>query len=346
MKAAVTDGKGNVWLDDVPKPEPDEHQCLCRMQACATCTGTDQKHIHDKLPWRQNYPGVLGHESIGVVIETGARVRNLSVGDAVLRPSAVYPGDTLGPYTSLWGGFAEYGLVTDVAALREDCPDATPNNYTRFQLPIPPELPIPATDATGLITLKETASYVASVGVTLCSSVAILGSGSVAISMCRFAKIFGAHPVIVVGRREEPLAYARETIGADRTVNSSTEDVVAAVRDLTADRGVDFVLDTTGDADFLASCLPMLTEEGKAAAYATYHTPQSVKDAIPADRLAAGATGEDTAHQYLLDCVRLGLVNLGDFYSHRMPFSQLQEGFELLASKAAFKVVFEMEETL
>ena len=58
-----------------------------------TCTGTDQKHLHNTLPWAQSYPGVLGHESVGQVISLGAKVKQFAVGDLVLRPTAVYPGD-------------------------------------------------------------------------------------------------------------------------------------------------------------------------------------------------------------------------------------------------------------
>ena len=345
MKAGITDGKGNVWLGDVPMPEPNEYQCLCKTLACATCTGTDQKHIHSKVPWDQDYPGLLGHESVGRVLSVGDKVRNYQVGDLVMRPAAAYPGEMLGECHSMWGGFAEFGLVTDAAALREDDPDATPNNYTRFQQKLPADLGVEPADATMLITLKETASCVAEVGVKLYSSVVILGSGSVAIGMCRFAKIFGAHPVVVVGRRDEPLDYARERIGADFTVNAASTDVVDAVREITDDAGVDLMLDTTGDAEFMASALGVLKDTGKVAAYALYKSSDAVKGAIDEGRLVPARTAEDRAHQYLCDCVRLGLVNLSDFYSHRLPFSQLAEGFAMVADKRAFKVVFEMEDT-
>ena len=344
MKAAITDGKGNVWLDDVPMPEPNEYQCLCQTLACATCTGTDQKHIHNKLPWSQNYPGILGHESAGRVLSVGAKVRNYREGDIVLRPAAVYPGERLGEYYSMWGGFAEYGLATDAAAMRQDDPAATPNNYTRFQLTVPPELGISPADATMLITLKETASYVASLGVILNTKVIVLGAGSVGISMCRFAKTFGACPLIVVARRDGPLAYAKDPIGADFAVNCQTEDAVARCRELTQGEGADLIIDTTGDADFMNSMLGALNAEGKAAAYATYKSSDTVKATLPADKLVTGRTGEDKAHQYLLDAVRVGLVNLADFYSHTMPLAQIAEGFEMLQNKSAFKIVFEMED--
>ena len=341
MKAAITDGKGKLWLEEVPIPEPGDYQCLCAIEACATCTGTDLKHIQGKLPFAVEYPAVLGHESIGTVTRVGPKVRYLQPGDWVLRPCAVYPGERLGPWLSAWGGFAEFGLVTDRRALLEDNPAATPNNYTRFQQTVPRDLGISAPEATMLITLKETASVAASIGVGLFKSAVILGAGSVGISLCRFAKIFGAWPVIVVSRRDRQLDHARK-IGADFTVNVERDNAVARIRELTAGKGADRMIDTTGQADFVKAMLPALAAEGKVAPYATYATADAISKAIPEDRRVPAPTSEDGAHPYLLDAVRLGLLNLGDFYSHRLPLTSIVEAFDLLRRKEAFKVVVEM----
>lgn len=344
MKAAVTDGNGRVWIEDnIPKPTPDPYQCLCRMLACASCTGTDLKHIHDKLPWQQTYPGLLGHESIGEVIEVGAKVRAFRVGDWVLRPTPVYPGTTWGGYSSMWGGFSEYGLVTDAAALRADNPAAVPNNYTRFQLKVPRLPGVGAADWTMIITLKETAGYVASLGVGLNTPVAVLGAGSVGIAMLRFAKILGATPLIAVARRDEQLAFAVETAGADAAVNASREDLVARLRELTGGRGPDLIIDTSGSLELMAAAVPALSEKGRIAGYATYPRGKQPTAVLPPDRVAAGKTGEDTAHDYMLSAVRLGLVRLRDFYTDTMPLSDIAAGFARLERKDAMKIVFTME---
>jgi threonine dehydrogenase-like Zn-dependent dehydrogenase len=343
MKAAITDGQGKVWISDVPRPEPSPYQCLCRILACATCTGTDTKHIHDKLPWKQTYPGILGHESIGEVIAVGAKVKAYRLGDWVLRPAAVYPGETLGGFSSMWGGFAEYGLVTDAAALRADQPGVNVNNYARYQLVVPRDLGVPAADWTMIITLKETAGYAASLGVKLNSSVAVLGAGSVGIAMMRFAKVFGATPLIGVARRAEQLAYAHHVVGADAVVDVSQEDPVARLRALTDGRGLDLIIDTSGDPEFTARCLPALNDTGKVAGYATYPRGEALASYLPADRVATGTTGEDVAHAYMIDAVRLGLVNLRDYYTDTLPLAEIAEGFARLESKRAMKLVFEME---
>ena len=341
MKAAVTDGKGNVWMDDVPMPEPNEYQCLCRINACATCTGTDQKHINDKLPWEQEYPGILGHESCGVVVETGGKVRNIKKGDRYLRPAAAYPTEKLGDYMSMWGGFAEYGLITDVKAALEDSPGVELNPYTKFQQFIPENLEVSDADATMMITLKEAASYVASSGLGLNKSMLLLGAGSVGISMLRFAKIFGASPVIVAARRDTQLEYA-VGIGADFTVNAAKTDLVKEVEALTEGRGVDMILDTTGNLGLLEKSLACLAEGGKVAPYATYERGRDAAEIVGADRIAPAATAEEAVHQYMIDAVRLSLVNLSDFYSHTLPLSEIAEGFEMLKRKDAFKIVFEI----
>ena len=343
MKAAITDGQGKVWIGEVPRPEPNPYQCLCRVLACATCTGTDTKHIHDKLPWKQTYPGILGHESIGEVIAVGAKVKAYKLGDWVLRPAAVYPGETLGGFSSMWGGFAEYGVVTDGAAMRADNPGATVNNYARFQLVVPRDLGVRPADWTMIITLKETASYASSLGVKLNSSVAVLGAGSVGIAMLRFAKVFVATPLLGVARRDEQLAYARDVVGADAVVNVSREDPVARLRELTGGRGLDLIIDTSGDADFVARCLPALNDQGKVAGYATYPRGDALASHLPADKVATGRTGEDVAHEFMLDAVRLGLVNLRDYYTDTLPLAKIAEGFARLESKQAMKLVFEME---
>jgi threonine dehydrogenase-like Zn-dependent dehydrogenase len=227
--------------------------------------------------------------------------------------------------------------------MKADDPSATPNNYTRFQQVIPADAGISFVDATQLITLKECASYVASSGVGFLSRVLVLGAGSVGISMIRFAKIYGAE-VIAVARRDEQLAYAKDVIGADEVINVSKQDLLATVADLTGGKGADRIIDTTGSADFLKTALPCLAEGGKVGADATYTRGKARADIIPPELEAGGATGEDIAHPYLLDAVKLGLVTLSDFYSHVMPLNELPKAFEMIAAKEAFKVVATMED--
>ena len=89
MKAAVITEPGRLEIAEVPDPASGPYQALVRMLACGTCSATDLKIIDGKFG-PTDYPVILGHESVGEVIEVGERVANLDVGDHVLRPCAVY----------------------------------------------------------------------------------------------------------------------------------------------------------------------------------------------------------------------------------------------------------------
>jgi L-iditol 2-dehydrogenase len=349
IKAAITDGNGRVWIDHVPMPKPDDYQCLCKIHACSSCTGTDLKIINGQLIYVPNYPGILGHESVGTVVEVGAKVRYVQVGDQFLRPAAALPGHMCGEVYSAWGGFAEYGLVMDVKAAREDQTHCDIDNYHRFQQKLPDDWNASPADTTMLVTLKEAASFIASSEVGPGRSLLILGAGPVGLCMLRFAKIFGAYPAITVARRDEPLTLARQ-IGADHTINVSQHNLVDAVRQYTDSQAVDMILDTTGNLALLKTAMQVLANNGKVAAYATYDNGDGnhaginpdEQSIIPQEHLSGATVKEDQVHQYLIDAVRLSLLNLSAFYTNTMPLGQISEGFALLRSKQASKIVFEM----
>ena len=46
MKATITDGKGKVKQAEILNPQPNYYQCLCKIEACSTCTGTDKKFVN------------------------------------------------------------------------------------------------------------------------------------------------------------------------------------------------------------------------------------------------------------------------------------------------------------
>jgi threonine dehydrogenase-like Zn-dependent dehydrogenase len=163
--------------------------------------------------------------------------------------------------------------------------------------------------------------------------------------MCFFAKLSGAWPVIVIGRRDETLAHVR-TLGADFTINNRSEDALARVKALTDGRGADVVIDTTGDDDLLQDAPRFLALHGMLVPYGT---GDSFEYRIDRQRgpahwnLAFGGPSEELAHQYLMGLLRLKLVPLSSFYSHRMPFNEFLSGFELIKQRKASKIVFEME---
>ncbi len=85
MKALVKkEAKQGLWLTDVPVPEIGNNDVLVKIQKTAIC-GTDV-HIYNWDEWAQKtipVPMTIGHEFAGVIVEMGANVTELNIGDVV-----------------------------------------------------------------------------------------------------------------------------------------------------------------------------------------------------------------------------------------------------------------------
>ncbi len=342
MKAIETDGKGQVRIVEIPRPVPGAGQCLCRITACATCSGTDRKLVRGGLPWADTYPALLGHESVGTVVECGSGVRSLAVGDRVLRPCVAYPGTTHGALASWMGGFAEYGIVTDPAARTLDAVE-DPFGYAKYQQRLPRKTAVSDVDATMLIMLKEVAGSIVGAGIGPSHRVLVLGAGGVARAMCFFAKLQGARQVVVAARRDAPL-MACQKCGADALVNTSRQTLSEAVPLLTDGHGVDFVMDAAGNVDLALEAASLLADGGVLASYATLEDGgQFPRERVRARgnwRMLDSPVGEDAMHEKMLAWVAASRIPFANFYSHVMPFQDFVEGFRMLEERKADKIVF------
>ena len=85
------------------------------------------------------------------------------------------------------------------------------------------------------------------------SRVAVIGAGGVGLNVIQGAAICGAEQIVAIDRRPAPLAIARQ-FGTTSTIDAS-DDVPAAVRQLTNGRGADVVFDTVGSPPTLTTAI-------------------------------------------------------------------------------------------
>jgi threonine dehydrogenase-like Zn-dependent dehydrogenase len=340
MRAAIVPEPGRIEVVDLPEPVYGDYEALVEILTCSICSGTDTHIVYDQFPMRA-YPCVLGHESIGRVIACGAKVRSYKPGDLVLRPTAVRPGEKLGGFNSMFGSFAEFGIVADAAAIIDDTPRGqTPRlpPFASAQQIVPPDFDPDLAGA--LITFKETLSFLQRLGVQAGRSLLILGSGTVGLSFTLAAKLIGAHPVIVTGRRPEPLQAARD-FGADAVVNVAVEELAEAVKSHNQGAGVAYAVEAVGDWKVLQAGIRALGDGGQIGIYGVAPERVATLDwsGAPSNwALRFVQPKEDDVHQQVLDQMRLGFLDLTPFVTHRIPFSAIQEGFDLVRNKQATKV--------
>src|SRR5579862_6233992 len=86
MKAAILrEFKKPLTLEEVVQPQPGVDEILIQVEACGVCHS--DLHVADG-DWSQfaklvKSPLILGHEIVGVVVDKGAEVRQLQIGDRV-----------------------------------------------------------------------------------------------------------------------------------------------------------------------------------------------------------------------------------------------------------------------
>lgn len=333
MKAYAALGNGARGFIDIPAPVPSEYEALVKVEACGLCAGTDAKIIHGKFKGVDSYPTVLGHEGVGRVVQTGAKVRNLKPGDLVMMP---YLGSTPEGIYSAWGTLSEYNTVCDARAMEAD--GLIPPEYAWGQSVLPA-----GTDpvsAAMMITFREVLSTMEIFGFTHGKSIAVLGLGPAGQGFVRFAKLCGMGPVIAVVRSDTKREAALQN-GADYVVDTRTENMADAVRAIVPG-GVDFALDAAGVNSFIGDALSIIAPGGKICVYGIAADTQVSFDLascpfnftlqynqFPSKRM------EGEALPRILAWIRYGALKPREFVSDILPFERVGEGYDTIEAGCA-----------
>lgn len=335
MKAAIIREPENLNIEDIPDiKEISEYQCRVKSLYAAACTGTDRKIVHNKLPWGSSYPAVLGHETVGKVLETGKKVKNFKADDIVLRPVYVYPGDTLNGLNAEFGGFSEYGIVTDWQAMKSDgLSSENWPGYSQFQMKIPvswenkPESVI-------FITMKETFSWINALAPLYGKKVGVIGCGAVGLFYMKFASMMCAAGVTAIARssRNKELALSR---GADSFVELDKGEK--------PEGKFDVLIDAAGVIESINDFTGWVKPGGTFAVYGVGGNMAANINAFGSGlNFSFHPTDEsgETVHNVCVKLVEKGIIDMKDFHSSIMPFEKIPEAFQMIEEKKEFKPVF------
>jgi threonine dehydrogenase-like Zn-dependent dehydrogenase len=92
MRALTWHGKTDVRCEHVPDPViQDGRDAIIRVTSCAIC-GSDL-HIYDGVIPSMKSGDILGHETMGEVVEVGRDNKKLKVGDRVVVPFTISCGE-------------------------------------------------------------------------------------------------------------------------------------------------------------------------------------------------------------------------------------------------------------
>jgi NADPH:quinone reductase-like Zn-dependent oxidoreductase len=189
------------------------------------------------------FPHILGSDGAGVVEQAAAHT-GFQPGDRVL----INPGVSCGHCAYCEAG--EQPLCVEFGVLGEH----RPGTFAEFVVvpagnlvPVPEGMRWPEAAAFPLATLTAWRMLITRARLEPGETVLIWGIGSgVSLAGLRIAKLTGAR-AIVTSASARKLERAR-ALGADVTLNHTTQDIAREVRSLTGKRGVEVVLDSVGEA--------------------------------------------------------------------------------------------------
>ena len=341
MKALTFHGKRDVRVDDVPDPairEPTD--AIVRVTSTAIC-GSDL-HLYEVLGMFIDEGDVLGHEPMGVVEEVGSEVSHIRPGDRVVIPFNIACG-------RCWMCERALFAQCETTQVRDRDKGAALFGYTKLYGQVPggqaellrvpqahfgpikvPEGPAEERFLFLSDVLPTAWQAVEYAEVPPGGSVAVFGLGPIGQMSTRIARERGAERVIGVDLVPERLEMARRH-GVETIDARDHDDVSGEIREMTAGRGSDSVIDAVG---MEAHGAPLGELAQKAAGL------------LP-DALAAGLTeraGVDRL-EALLQCIdtvrRGGTLSISGVYGGRLdplPMMQLfDKGVQIRMGQAHVK---------
>jgi L-iditol 2-dehydrogenase len=253
MRVSVLRGAGDLVVEDRPAPVPGHHDVLVQVASVGVC-GSDVHYFeHGRIGSHVvEAPLVLGHEASGVVVEVGASVTRLTVGQRV----------------SVEPGVPDFSCAQCLAGRYNLCEDmrfyATPpidgafaelvTVHEQFAHPVPDTL---SDDAAALLEPLSVGLWACRKGeVGAGTRVLVTGAGPVGLVAMQSALALGAASVTVTDVNPHRLALARE-LGATDTLDVSASPVSSS------GLSVDVLLECSGNPPATADAIRAVAPAGR-----------------------------------------------------------------------------------
>ena len=297
MKALVWHGTTDIRCDEVPDPRIEEPtDAIIRVTSCAIC-GSDLHLYNGYMPGMKN-GDIMGHETMGEVVEVGREVKKLKVGDRVVIPFTIWCGQCFQCRRGNYSLCQTTNRNKDTAEKLFGRTTAGLFGYTHLTGGYPggqaEYLRVPFADNTHIKVPKNGLSdekllFLSDIFPTgwqaavQCDiqpedTVAIWGAGPVGQMAIRSALLLGAKQVIVIDRVPERLSMAEA--GGAVTINFETESVIQRIEDLTGGRGPEKLIDCVGMEAHITSHIDSMYDRVKQAVMAETDRPHVLREMI------------------------------------------------------------------
>jgi S-(hydroxymethyl)glutathione dehydrogenase/alcohol dehydrogenase len=351
-RAAVASGVGQpLVIDEVDLRSPGPGEVLVQMKASGLCH-TDLSIIEGKFP--VPLPAILGHEGAGIVLECGDGVTLAKAGDHVILNNLLHCGECR-PCRSGRTSFCEAQLQPREPAftwrgqsLRGGVSSFAAHTVVHEQQLsiIPTDMPFASASLVPCGVLTGTGAVWNDAQVDPGSSVIVFGLGSIGLNVIQAARLAGAARIIAADTNPAKEGPARQ-FGATDFVNPSGPVLLEEQVERLLGGKLDYAFECVGNPALLARATAMVSPyHGVCMAVGIAGHDQTIT--LPASTFYFGRTvrgtfiGDGNPREQtpkIIEHYCAGDLKIDELVTHRLPFEQINEGFELMRAGEAIRTV-------
>ncbi len=353
-KAAVAFKAGApLSIETVDLAGPKAGEVLVEIKATGVCH-TDAFTLSGDDP-EGAFPAILGHEGAGVVVEVGAGVTSVAVGDHVIplyTPECRECDFCLHPKTNLCqsiratqgqglmpDGTSRFSIGGETILHYMGC--STFSNYTVLPeialAKVRPDAPFDKICYIGCGVTTGVGAVAFEAKVEPGANVVVFGLGGIGLNVIQGARMVGANKIVGIDINESKVALAKSFGMTDFINSTKVDDIVEAIVDLTGG-GADYSFECIGNVSTMRQALECCHKGwgesiiiGVAGAGQEISTRpfQLVTGRVWRGTAFGGARGRTDVPK-IVDWYMDGKINIDDLITHTMPLDQINHAFDLM----------------
>jgi 2-desacetyl-2-hydroxyethyl bacteriochlorophyllide A dehydrogenase len=330
-KTAVLVAERKFAIEEVELPALEAHQVLVKVLSCGLCHSEIPAYLGQRQSKRRpgtvevfgkvlssrglyaqdgvDYPVLLGHEPVGVVVDKGRAVKHLRVGDTVS-----------GKKTPLvFGCYADH-FISGTERFFTLPPDIKEPQYCLLE-------PLQC-----VVTILRAATPL------LGDSIAVIGCGSMGLLCLAGLRSSGASERVAVDLLDDRLERAA-ALGATAVLNPRRQDMQAEAERLSGGEGFDVVIEISGRLAGLRLAAELVRQRGKIISASVY-TPEpldfgpTLMFKSPVLHATHPWYSDDINRDLRIarDLYRTHILPMGSLVTHEFPLEKINEAFAALAA--------------
>jgi len=322
MKTITLIEPGKLELSDTPFPQPPgPGEALVRVRRIGVC-GTDIHAYAGRQPFF-TYPRILGHELGVEVLEIGEGVERIKPGDKCSVEPYLNCGKCIAcrrgklnccADIKVLGVHTDGGMREQFVVRADKLHNSEKLDFDQLALVEPLAIGCHAVDRASL----EAGEFAL-----------VIGAGPIGLATIQFALEAGAR-VIVLDVNEARLAFCREVLGVDFTIDATKQKTIDELLDITKGDLPTAVFDATGNPKSMTAAFEYPAPGGRMVFVGLFQGDVTFNDPLFHKREMTLMGSRNACPQdfsRIIDLIAMGRIDTKPWITHRAPFERVVEDF-------------------